>query len=202
MQRRDVRCVAVLETFEPERERLAREIGAGPGHLDEPELERQARVAALTHVVDGDVQQVDQPDHGRRAELVRLLAQPLARLLGHRQRLRHLAGVLDEHQVPQVLEQVEDEPAEVLPLLGELLEEDERTGGVAVDDEVAEAEQHLLLDRAEQLQHVLHRDRAAGRRGELVERRDGVAERPARRARDERERRVRHVHALAVCHPP
>ena len=51
-------------------------------------------------------QQVDQPEHGRLAELVRLLAQPLARLLGHRQRLGHLAHVLDEHQVAQVLEQV------------------------------------------------------------------------------------------------
>ena len=97
------------------------------------------------------MQQVDQPEHRRRAELVRLLAQPLARLVGHRQRVRHLAGVLHEHQVAQVLEQVDDEPAEVLALLGELLEEDERAGGVAVDDEVAEPEQHLVLDRAEQL---------------------------------------------------
>ena len=130
---------------------------AGPRHLDERELERQARVAALAHVVDGDVRA------GRSAgstvgaaELVRLLAQPLARLVGHRQRIGHLARVLDEHQVPQVLEQVDDEPAEVLALLGELLEEDERAGRVAVDDEVAEPEQHLLLDRAEQLQDVLH----------------------------------------------
>jgi hypothetical protein len=70
-----------------------------------------------------------------------------------------------EHQVPQVLEQVGDEPPEILALLRELLEEHERAGRVALDDEVAEAEQHLLLDRAEQLQHVLHRDRAA-RRGD------------------------------------
>ena len=70
-----------------------------------------------------------------------------------------------------MLEQVDDEPAEILALLGELLEEDERAGGVAVDDQVAEPEQHLVLDRAEQLQDVLHGDRAAGRGGELVERR-------------------------------
>ena len=95
-----------------------------------------------------------------------------------------------------------DEPAEVLALLGELLEEDERAGRVAVDDEVAEPEEHLLLDRAEQLQHVLHGDRAAGRGRELVERRDRVAERAARRARDERERRVGHVHPLAVGDTP
>ena len=140
------------------------------------ELERQARVAALAHVVDRDVQQVDQPDHGRLAELVRLLAQPLACLLGHGQRVGHLAHVLDEHQVAQVLEQVGDEPPEVLALLGELLQEDERAGGVAVDDEVAEPEERLLLDRAEQLEHVLHGDRAARSR-----RRAGRASRPASR---------------------
>ena len=178
--------MALLQPVEPEGERLAREIRARPRHLHERQLERQARVAALPHVVDRDVQQVDQPDDGRRAELVRLLAQPLARLVGDRQRLGHLARVLDEHQVPQVLEQVEHEPAEILALLGELLEEDERAGRVAVDDEVAEPEQHLLLDRAEQLEHVLHGDRAAGRGRELVERRDRVAERAARRPRDER----------------
>ena len=72
----------------------------------------------------------------RLAELVRLLAQPVARLLGHRQRVGHLAEVLDEHQVPQVLEQVGDEPPEVLSLLGELLDERQRAGRVAVDDEV------------------------------------------------------------------
>ena len=67
-------------------------------------------------------------------QLVRLLAQPLARLLGDRQRVGHLAHVLDEQQVAEVLEQVGDEPAEILALLGELLDEDERAGGVAVDD--------------------------------------------------------------------
>ena len=106
-----------------EGERLAREVRAGPRHLDERELERQARVAALAHVVDGDGEQVAEPQHGRLAELVRLRAQPLARLLGDRQRLGHLAHVLDEHQVAQVLEQVGDEPAEILALLRELLDE-------------------------------------------------------------------------------
>ena len=61
------------------RERSAR----GPRHLHERELERQARVAALAHVVDRDREQVDQPQDRRLAELVRLRAQPLARLLGH-----------------------------------------------------------------------------------------------------------------------
>ena len=168
----------------------ARQVGAGPRHLDERELERQPRVAALAHVVDGDREQVAEPEHGRLAELVRLRAQALARLLGHRQRLGHLAHVLDEHQVPQVLEQVGDEPAEILALLRELLDEDERARSVAVDDQVAEAEERLLLDGAERLQDVLDGDRALARRCELVERRLGVAVGAARRARDQRERRV------------
>ena len=47
-------------------------------------------------------------------QLVRLLAQPLARLVGHGQRVRHLVHVLHEQQVAEVLEQVGDEPAEIL----------------------------------------------------------------------------------------
>ena len=64
--------------------------------------------------------------------------------------------MLDEQEVAQVLEQVGDEPAEILALLGELLEERQRAGRVAVDDEVAEPEERLLLDRAEELEHRLH----------------------------------------------
>ena len=152
------RRYARLELLEPVRRRLAREVGRGPRHLHERELERQARVAALAHVLDGHGQQVDEPQHRRRRQLVRLLAQPVAGLLGHRQRLGHLAEVLDEHEVAQVLEQVGDEPPEVLAVLRELLEVGERAGRVAVDDEVADAEERLLLDRAEHLEHVLDGD--------------------------------------------
>ena len=101
----------------------------------------------------------------------------------------------------QVLEQVGDEPADVEPLLRELLDVRERARGVVVDDEVAEAEQRLLVGCAEQLEHGLDRDLAAGRRRELVERRHGVAEASLRGSRDERQRRVRHVEALAVRDP-
>ena len=142
---------ARLELLEAVGGRLAREVGARPRHLDERELERQARVAALADVVDGDGEQVDEPQHLGLAELVRLGAQPLARLRGHGERVGHLAHVLDEQQVAQVLEQVGDEPRQVLALLGELLDEREQAGGVAVDDQVAEAEERLLLDGAEQL---------------------------------------------------
>ena len=106
-----------------------------------------------------------------------------------------MAEVLHEQEVAQVLEHVGDEPAEVLPLLGELLDEHERSRRVAVDDRVAQAVQRLLLDAADELEHVLDRDLALGGRGELIQRRDGVAERPARPARDQRQRRVRRLDA-------
>ncbi len=173
----------------------------GLRHLHERELERQPRVGALPRVLDRDREQVAEAEHGRRRQLVRLLAQPLARLVGDGQRVGHVAHVLHEQQVAQVLEQVGDEPAEVLALLGELLEEDERARGVAVDDRVAEAEERVLLDGAEQLQHRLDVDRVPGRGGELVERRDGVAERAARAARDQRERGVGHLDLLGVRDP-
>ena len=78
----------------------------------------------------------------------------------------------------------------------------ERAGGVAVDDQVAEPEERLLLDRAEQLEHGLDGDRPLGRGGELVERRLGVAVGAAGAARDQRQRRVGHVDLLAVGDPP
>jgi hypothetical protein len=106
--------------------------------------------------------------------------------------------VLHEQDVAQVLEQVGHEPAEVLALLGEVLDERERAGGVAVDHEVAQAEQRLLLDRAEELEHRLDGHRSLRRRGQLVERRNGVAVGAAGAAGDQRERLVGDVDLLAV----
>ena len=97
---------AALEQLDAMCERLAREIGVRSRHLHDRELERQARVAALARVVDRDREQVDESQHGRLRKLVRLLAQELLRLLGDRKRLRHVAHVLDEQQVAEVLEQV------------------------------------------------------------------------------------------------
>ena len=98
----------------------------------------------------------------------------------------------------QVLDQVGDEPAEVVALLRQLLDEGERARRVAVDDEVAEPEERLLLDRAEQLQHRLHRDRspvaaASWSSVEIASRYEPRAPRAI-----ERQRRVRRVDPLAV----
>jgi hypothetical protein len=69
-----------LQLLEPVGDRLAREVGARPCHLDERELEREAGVAALADILDRDGEEVDQPQDLRVAELVRLRAQPLPRL--------------------------------------------------------------------------------------------------------------------------
>ena len=99
-----------------------------------------------------------------------------------------------------MLEEVVDEPADVLALLRELLDERERTGRVVVDDEIAELEQRLLVDGAEQLQHGLHGQLPAGRSRELVEQRHGVPEAALRRAGDLRQRRLRRLETLALGH--
>ena len=161
----------------------------------------QPRITALPHVVDCDGEEIEEAQHGGLGKLVRLRAKALPCLLGDRQRIGNLAHVVDEQQVPQVLEQLGHEPPEILALLGELLDEGERTRRVAVDDEVAEPEERLLLDRSEQLHDRLHRDLALGRRGQLVERRDGVAEAAASRAGDEGERRLGRLDAFALCDP-
>ena len=184
------------------RERLPGKVGSRAGHLHERELQRQSGIAALAHVLDGDGEEVDQAEHGRPGKLVRLLAEPFAGLLGDRQRVGHVAEVLDEEQMAEMLEEVVDEAPEVLPLLGQLLDEEQRPRGVAVDDRVAEAEERVLLDRTDELEHRLDRDLLVRRRGELVERRDGVAERAARAACDQGEGGVGRVDLLALAHAP
>ena len=102
-------------------------------------------------------------------------------------------------QRAQVLEQVEHEPADVLSLRRKLLDERQRSGGVAVDDEVAEPEERLLLDRAEELQDVLHGDlrlSVAAASWSSVDSASRYAPRAPRAI--ERERLVRHVDLLRV----
>ena len=114
------------------------------------------------------------------------------------QRIGHLAHVLDEENVAEVLEKVDHEPAQILPLLRELLEELQSPGGIPVDDEVAEAEEGLFLDRSEQMKHLLDGDRAVRSGGELIERRDRVAEAASRTAGDQRQRRLGRLDPLAL----
>ena len=183
------------------RQRLPREVGLRPGDLHDGELEGEARVGSLTDVVHGDCEEVDEPQDGGLGQLVRLLAQELLRVVGDGERLGHVPHVLDEEQMAQVLEQVRDEPAQVLPALRELVEEEERSGRVLVDDHVAEPEQRLLVDRADELEHGLRVDGVVRRGGELVERRDRVAEGTSGGARDQRQRRVLGLYALALSDP-
>ena len=184
------------------REGVAREIGLRAGDLDERELEWQPRVATLAHVLHRDGEQVDQAQHGRLGQLVGLLPEPLARLLGHRERLGDVADVLHEEELAEVLDQLGHEATDVVPLLRELFDLDERACSVTVDDRVAQSEERVLLDPADELQHVLHGDRLARRGGKLVEGRDSVAEGAVRGAGDEGECRVGRVDALALAHAP
>ena len=149
-----------------------------------------------------DCEEVDEAQNRRLRELVRLLAQELLRVVRDGQRLGDVAHVLHEEQVPQVLEQVGDEPPEVLAALGELVEEEQRSRCVVVDHHVAETEEGLLVDRADELEHGLRVDGVVRRGGELVEGRDRVAEGAACGARDEGERRVLRLDAFAVGHSP
>ena len=182
----DARC-ARLEQLDAVRERLAREVGVRSRHLHERELERKPRVGALSRVLDRDGEEVDQPQDGRLGELVRLLAEELLRLLGDRQRVGDVAHVLHEQQMAEVLEEVGDEPAEILSLLRELLDEEQRAGRVPVDDHVAEPEQRLLVDRADELQAPTARrssSTSTPRAGRASRRRRGTSR--ARRARSAR----------------
>ena len=140
-----------------------------------------------------------EPHDGGLRKLVRLLAQPIARLLGERQRVGHVAHVLHQQQLAEMLEELPRQLSEILTPLGDLLDQDERARDVAIDDRVAEPEQRVLLDRRAELEDVLDGDLPLRRGGQLVERRDRVAERSAGAARDEREGRVGCVDAFALA---
>ena len=88
-----------LEVLDAVGERFPGQVGTRACDLHERELERKARVAALAGVVDRHRQQIDEPNHLRLGELVRLRAQPLPRLLRHRNGFGHLAEMLDEEEV-------------------------------------------------------------------------------------------------------
>ena len=176
---------ALLELLEPVRDRLAREVGAGPRHLDERELERQARVAALAHVLDGDGEQVDQPEHGRLRRAgspARAAARASPRSPAATRAPRPCAGRAAGGAGARA-GRATSRPRS-WPCSESSSTNVERAGRVAVDDEVAEPEQRLLLDRAEELEHGLHGDLAARSRpraGRASRRRRGTSR--ARRAR-------------------
>src|SRR5262245_3572318 len=135
----------LLEQPEAVCQGLLREVGAGARYLHERELEREARVAALAHVLHGHGEEVAEAQHSRLRELVRLGQELLAGFLGDWDGLRHRAEVLDEEEVAQMLEQIVDEPAEILALLRELLDERKPAGGVVVDDDVEEMEERVIV---------------------------------------------------------
>ena len=97
--------------------------------------------------------------------------------------------------------EVGDQLADVLAALDELVDEHEQRRGVLGDDALDDAQEHGLVDRAEQPAHVVGAQRAVERGRELVEPGDGVAERPARVAGDQAERGVVDVEALGLGDP-
>jgi hypothetical protein len=107
--------------------------------------------------------------------------------------------VLDEHQVPEMLEQVGDQPPEIVALLGELLQEDERARRVPVDDEVAQAEgTRPRPSRAAAASWTLIVLPVAEASWSVSTRRRGTP-RPPRA--DQGEGRIGHLHPLAVGDP-
>src|SRR4029078_6337000 len=88
--------------------------------------------------------------------------------------------------------------SEILAPLGDLLDQDEGARDVAIDDRVAEPKGGVLLHRRAELEDVLAGDLPLRCGGQLVERRDRVAERSAGAPRDEREGRVGCIYPLAL----
>ena len=94
-----------------------------------------------------------------------------------------MADVLHEQQLPEVLQELLRELAEVLAAFRWLFDQHERAGDVAVDDRVAEAEQEILLDGGAELEDVLDGSSSPSRRraGRAARSRRGTSR--SRRAR-------------------
>ena len=191
-----------LQQLDPVSERLAGHVGGRSRHLDHRQLERQPRVATVTLVLHRQPEQVDQTDDGGLGQLLRLPAETLLRLLGERERIGHVADVLDEQHLPEMLEELVDERTEIVALLRERVERRQRARRVPVDDHVAQPVERLLLDRSAELEDGLHGDVTVGRGSELIEGRRRVAERAAGAACDQREGGVRRLDVLTVGDPP
>ena len=196
-------CGPRLEQLEPVGERVAREVGLRARDLDERELERQPRVAALAHVVDGDREQVDQAQHGRLGQLVRLLAEALARLLGDaaatRARGRRAArgGAGGDARSARSTSRPMSCPCSASSSIWTSAPAVSRSTIVSQSRKSESSSIPPTSWSTSWTEIVL-----PGRGGELVERRDGVAERAVRAARDQRERRVGRVDLLALADAP
>ncbi len=91
------------------------------------------------------------------------------------------------------------ELGEVGALLGELGDPAEEPGDVASCDQSGDLEERRRVHLAEKPLDVCDADLAAGERRDLLERGDRVAHSAGGVARDERERGVRDLEALAIA---
>ena len=190
----------LLEQLEAVRQRLSRQVGVRSRDLDERELEREPRVAALPQVVDRDCEQVDQAHDGGLRQLVGLLAKALAGLRCHGKRLGHVAEVLDEQQVAQVLEQVDDEPARRSWPCSASSSTNVSAPAVSRSTIASQRRNSVSSSTAPTSCSTSCTETCVLRcRRKLVERGDCVAERAARAARDQRERGIGGLDPLAVA---
>ena len=109
--------------------------------------------------------------------------------------------MLGEEQRPQVPQQPGRERGQVGAGLGQLVEVDERPGGIAGGHQVDGGEQRPLIGGAQQGAHVLGSDSGAARGRELVERGHGGAEAAAGGAGDQRNGGVVQVDRLGGGDP-
>ena len=105
-------------------------------------------------------------------------------------------GDLEDEQVAQMLEQVTEELAQILPVLRQLVEFPEHGRDVALEQAVRQRQQLPLRREAEHREHIRLHDLLPAKTDELVERRLRVAHAAVRAARDGLERRFLDGHVL------
>ena len=177
-----------LQSLDAGQQRLARGVELGPGGLDERKLEPRARVSPGAHGLHRLAQQLQQADEGGAVDALRLSAQGVVGLRGERQLCGDLLERRDHEQLARPQLQVRCEGGRIVPLLDACLDRLKRASRIALGDGIDRVLQQLRVGHAEHGEHVLDGDRAAAVGDQLLERAQGVAEAPRRRARESRDR--------------
>ena len=171
-------------------------------HRSSSHLEVVARMRGGADVLLGLGQQIERAHQVLAREALRQRRQPLALALGQ----LAVAGArrIDRHHhhVADHPRQLAADQPQVVAGFHRAVGQRERARAVLVDHRLDQVEQQVAADQPEHGGHVVHGDRLAGERHHLIERALRVAHAALGRARDQRQRGVRHLDLLGVGDPP
>ena len=193
------RRIAALQSLHALGQRLEREVGIGPHHARERDLERQARVRGCLQLSRQVPQHAQQARQAVGTEQRQLACQLATHGIAHLK--RHIGANQRHHvQVPRMLGQIARELREVGARLHELRRPAEARGHVARADGPHDLSKVVRVHPAEHALGHFERHPTLAERDELFERGERVAHAAFGPMRDEVERLALELHAFRHAH--